>query len=449
MYNIIAIDDDEHLLASLRKLLARKKYDVTTLTNPINLIKVLMSDTFHAVLLDVKIPGHNGLEILRKISAYDPSLPVIMISGESTISVAVDALKKGAYDFLEKPVDPEKLFVCLNNALKKKELVDQNEALISELADKHEIIAESKQMKQLLNQAYNVAQTDAKVLIYGESGTGKELIAKSIHYHSKRKGKPFISLNCAAIPSELLESELFGHRKGTFTGADKDRVGKFQAAEGGTLFLDEIGDMSLSLQSKLLRALEASEIEIIGENSPVKIDVRIISATNKNLLELIDDNKFRMDLYHRLNVIKLVIPPLRDRTDDIIPIANHFIKRYSHEYNKRVSKLSRQVEGVLLNQKFPGNVRELRNIIEKLVIFSNGDEISIDEVLNSLENLSGSKISDGVSTDLKLAMENYEKDLIYHTLSKNNWRINETSNALGIDRTNLFRKMKKYDIENR
>jgi len=286
-------------------------------------------------------------------------------------------------------------------------------------------------------------------LLYGESGTGKELAAWAIHKNSKRRDKPYIKVNCAAIPSELLESELFGHKKGSYTGATEDREGKFAAANGGTLFLDEIGDMSLTLQSKLLRVLEENEIEIIGENIPRKINVRIIAATNQSLEEKVIRREFREDLYHRLNVIKIVIPPLRDRRADIIPLVRYYLERFNNAYGRNLTKISKQAEGALLNYSWKGNVRELKNIIEKIVIFSQSDEISISDVLNALSDANQVLIRDEFDETITLqqARDQFEREFIISVLEKHDWKIEETANSLGIDRSNLFRKMKKYEIE--
>lgn len=447
---ILAVDDDITFLSSLKKVLELSGYSVSTEANPINVMNVLDNSNYSTVLLDVNMPGKNGINVFEEILQKYPHIPVVMISGQSNINIAVDAIKKGAFDFIEKPLDPERLLITLKNAISKKELFDEKEILEQAIDEGAKIIFKSRLMYEVLSKVDQVAKTSAKVLITGETGTGKELIAKQLHLKSDRKTKPYIKLNCAAIPGELLESELFGHKKGSFTGAIQDRKGKFLAADGGTLFLDEIGDMSYELQSKLLRALEENEIEVIGENTPRKVDVRIISATNKDLELLIDKNLFRADLFHRLNVVRINIPPLRQRKEDIIVLTYHFLTVFNDIYNKKITKLNRQVEGVLSSQDWFGNVRELRNVIEKLVIYATNDEITITNVLNVLQpnNLKYSVADDDENDSLKTAKQNFERSYIIKILEKHNWKISETADELGIDRTNLFKKMQALNISN-
>ncbi len=443
---ILAIDDDLKYLISLKKLLEIKGFSVTVLSNQREILDALNLLKYDCVLLDVKMPGLNGIELFNIITKKDPHIPIIMISGQSNINIAVDLIKKGAFDFIEKPIETEKLIVAINNALNKKKLQSENEIIYHELKENFRMIGESRLFKNLINQIAQVAPTDAKVLIQGESGTGKELVAWAVHHNSNRKGKPYIKVNCAAIPSELLESELFGFTKGAFTGAEKNRNGKFIAANEGTLFLDEVGDMSLSLQAKLLRVLEENEVEIIGENAPRKIDVRIITASNKNLNELVEQKLFRADLYHRLNVVKLQTPPLRERKEDILPLAYHFLGVFTNQYNKIVNKFSSQAEAKLINHEWSGNVRELRNVIEKLVIFCKYKEIGLEETLNTLNIRINKLVTIEDTFPLRIAKNNFEKEYILEILDKNEWKISETSEALGIDRTNLFKKMQKLGI---
>lgn len=326
MNRLLAVDDDSNFLISLKKVLEMKGYLIDILNNPHRLFDKLEESPYDILLLDIKMPGYDGITLFKRVNSLFPQVPVIMVSGQSDIKVAVEAIKNGAYDFLEKPLDTEKLFLTIEKALSTKKIIDEKENLFNELKDNYLMIGESPAFIHLVNQIKQISDTNAKILIEGESGTGKELIAWAIHHNSSRSGKPYVKLNCAAIPPDLLESELFGHKKGSFTGAINDREGKFISANTGTLFLDEIGDLPLSLQAKILRALEDSEVEIIGENIPVKIDVRIISATNKNLSELVKKNEFREDLFYRLNVIKIFVPPLRQRKEDIIPLAYYFLK---------------------------------------------------------------------------------------------------------------------------
>jgi DNA-binding NtrC family response regulator len=448
---ILVVDDDENLLKSLKKILGMEYYSVDTLVNPIKIDSFLESKHYNCLLLDVSMPVMSGIEVLKKVLYKSPALPVIMISGQSDIETAVRAIKEGAYDFIEKPIDPERLFVAVKNAIQRHNLQEMSDSIFKELQEQFSIIGQSNALKNLFQQIKEVSNTPAKVLILGESGTGKELVAHAIHFNSIRKGKPYIKLNCASIPSELLESELFGHKKGSFTGAVSDRKGKFLEADGGTLFLDEIGNMSIHLQAKLLRVLEDNEVEIIGENIPRKVDVRIISATNQNLEELILKGMFREDLYYRLNVVKIFIPPLRERVEDILPLAYHFLNEFSNSYNKQVLVIKSQVEVLLMNYEWPGNVRQLRNAIEKMVLFNHSREIGYEEAINALEvgHSSNQPYSDQEDLDsllLKNAVHNFERKYILLTLQKHNWKISESANVLGIDRSNLFKKMRKYGL---
>ncbi|MCP5063122.1 MAG: sigma-54-dependent Fis family transcriptional regulator, partial [Ignavibacteriae bacterium] len=441
-FKILSIDDDLNFLKSLKQFLELKGLHVETLSNSTEAFDVIQERDFDCILLDVKMPGLNGVDLLKIAVHKYPPIPVIMVSGQSNINIAVESLKNGAYDFIEKPVDPEKLFHTIKNALYKQTLTKEKENLLSELKGRNKLIGKSKQFLNLLNQVKTVADTPAKVLIYGETGTGKELIAWALHHNSSRKGNPYIKINCASIPAELLESELFGHKKGAFTGAHQSHIGKFIAADGGTLFLDEIGDMNIELQAKLLRVLEEDEVDIIGENKPRKIDVRFIAATNQKLLDKVEEGTFREDLFHRLNVVQIEIPPLRDRPDDVLPLAYHFISIFNEVYNKQVMTISRQVEGILLKQRWFGNIRELKNVIEKLIIFSSSSEIGISDfhtIINNSNSHTDKEI--GLAENLKVAKSIFEKDYIVGALNKNNWKVQETAKALGIDRTNLFKKM--------
>lgn len=443
---VLAIDDDENYLRSVKKILEMYGFSTLTVSNPRNVLEIIQEHDFNAILLDVRMPGLNGIELFRIIQKDSPLTPVIIVSGQSNIDIAVDFIKNGAYDFLEKPIDAERLLVTLNNAIKKKELVLEKEAIYSELLENNRIIGESRETNELLKQIEKVASTNAKVLITGETGVGKELVAWSIHHNSDRRSANYIKVNCAAIPSELLESELFGHTKGSFTSAHEDKIGKFEAANGGTLFLDEIGDMDSRLQSKILRVLEDNEIEKVGSNQPKKVDVRIITATNKNINALVENGSFREDLYHRINVVRINVPPLRERKDDILPLVYHFIKQFSESYNKKVKSISRQGESILKNLHWPGNVRELKNVAEKLVIFTSSEEISGEQILHVIESSQTFDIDDEIK-DLKAARSDFEKDYILKALEQHEWKIVETADSLGIDRTNLFKKMRKYRIE--
>ena len=446
-HKILIIDDDEFFLQSLKNLLVYQKYSVDTCSNPVTALPMLRKNNYHLVFLDVAMPGMNGLELLEKIRHNNAHIPVIMVSGQSTISTAVEAIKKGAFDFVEKPVDSEKLLVSLKNALEHHLLFLEKANLIANLKAENQIVGRSKALDNILAKVKTIAQTDVKVLITGETGTGKELIAKAIHLNSKRSSGPFVKLNCAAIPGEILESELFGHKKGAFTGAMKDKPGRIQAADGGTLFLDEIGDMDLRLQAKLLHFLQDSAFSMVGANKTQEVDVRIVAATNQNLLQHIRQGKFREDLYHRLSVVNIHIPPLRERPEDIEPLARYFLQKFCEEYNKMVIDFAPEVLSHLQQLPWRGNVRELKNFIEKTVIFANSMRIELDDLpqpqndekpaLNSLLQKRGT---------LKEMMETFEKQYILKVLQENNGAVGKTAQQLGITRSALFKKKRKLGI---
>ena len=448
-HRVLVVDDDPTLLKSLRKVLLLRNYFVDTLDNPLKIDEYLQKNNYDCILLDVKMPGQSGLEILDKIHEKNVTTPVIMISGYSDVDAAVKSIKAGAYDYIEKPIDPERLFVTLKNAIHKSILFEHKENLSKELAQERQMVVRSPKMREVFQRMEKVLNIDATVLILGETGVGKELIAWALHHKSERQGKPFIRINCAAIPSDLLESELFGHRKGSFTGAVTDKKGKLLEANGGTIFLDEIGDMELRLQAKMLRVLENREAQVLGETLPRQIDARFITASNKNLMQMTKDGKFREDLYHRINVINISIPPLRERLEDILPLAYYFIQHHCSEYNKQVLSISRQAESILLKHSWPGNVRELKNIMEKLVILSEKSEIAIDDVLCAIEEIEGktnTTVDEHDQLPLRSAHDAFEKKYIIQALNRANWKITETARVLGIDRSNLFKKMRKLEI---
>ncbi|NOX36614.1 MAG: sigma-54-dependent Fis family transcriptional regulator [Calditrichaeota bacterium] len=447
---ILVVDDDEVLLRNLKRLLETRRYRVDTVSNPKIVPDMLQKESYSCILLDVRMPALSGMDLLKLVKREHGQLPVIMISGESTIGIAVEALKIGAYDFIEKPIDPDRLLVSVQNAIEKRTLIEEKENIFRELQENYRMIGTSKALKKVFLDIEKAAEVDAKVLITGESGVGKELVAWAIHHRSRRKAKPYIKVNCAAIPSELLEAELFGHRKGAFTGAIEDRKGKFMAANGGTLFLDEIGDMDIRLQGKLLRVLEENEIEVIGDATPQKVDVRVIAATNKDLEQLIEQQKFRLDLYHRLDVLRIHIPPLRERKEDVLPLAYYYLEKFSQSYNRRVLKLHPLTEELFLNYDWPGNVRELRNLMEKLVIFSEGDEITPETVLEQMKAHSAKHpLYSGEIfelMDIQTAHRIFEKNYLKFVLDKVGWKKGEAARILGIDRSNLYKKLRKHGL---
>lgn len=445
---ILVVDDDTTFLKSISKLLEMYDFEVTTTETPMAALELINDTDFDIMLTDVKMPGMNGIELQKEAMKTKPQMPVIAISGQSNIPIAIEMIKNGAYEFLEKPVDDEKLLTTINNAIEKKEIVEANVNLYKELEEQYRMVGSSAHFKSLIEQIKIIAPTEARVLLTGDTGTGKELVAWALHHNSRRKGKPYLKINCASIPSELLEAELFGFKKGAFTGADRDRVGKFVAANGGTLFLDEVGELEYSLQSKLLRVLEENEVEIIGENVSKKIDVRIIAATNRNLIKEIENKKFREDLFHRLNVVQIHLPPLIERKEDILPLAEHFIKMFNEIYNKKAQRISKQLEGILLNNEWKGNIRELKNTIEKLVIFSSSEELTVNDYYKAFNSNHPAKKNSIPAKSLRELKDNFEKEILLDALTKHDWKVSETAKTLGIERSNLFKKMKKYNIRN-
>jgi len=441
---ILIVDDDHDILTSLSGLLKDKGYSTLTASTAEAAFEIIESQSLSLVLLDVVMPETDGIEALRRIKTNHPDLPVVMISGAATIDVAVTAIKLGATDFVEKPFDPvDRLLVTIENALKMNELRRENIELRAELGKHRRMIGESEPMKKLRVEIAKAAPSSARVLITGENGTGKELVAAAIHENSPRRDGPFIKVNCAAIPKDLIESELFGYEKGAFTGAVSAKEGKFELADGGTLLLDEIGDMSLEIQAKLLRVLEEQEVERVGAKQPRKVDVRVISSTNKELAAEIRRGNFREDLYFRISVIPIHVPPLRQRKDDIALLARYFIEMFCEENNRAVKELTSGAIEALMAYDWPGNVRELKNVIERLVIMVDTPTISdrhVRDILKQHEGIPG-------EGTLSERIEAYEKSLILSTLRDVNWNISRAASKLGIDRANLHRKLRRYGIE--
>ncbi len=450
---ILAVDDDSVFLGSLKKMLRFSGFIVRTLDNS-NLVEdEIRNYNFSVILLDIQMPGISGLDLIKKIIEIKPSIPIIVISGTSGVETAVEAIKLGAYDFLEKPVEFERLMVAINNAIKHLALSIEKNILVEELVSSHKILGESEATKRLKNEIVTIGASNVRTLIVGESGTGKELVAWGVYHNSPRKNKPYIKINCASIPHNLMESELFGYVKGSFTGATTNKSGKFQAADGGTLFLDEIGELDISLQAKLLRVLEEGEIEVVGSNKTVSVDVRIIAATNQNLSRMVQEGKFREDLFHRLNVARIEVLPLRKRREDILPIAYHFIEKYNQEFNKRIGRISSQAEGLLVNHNWKGNVRELRNVIESTVLFNNSETIDVKDLISAFTR-GGYDFDAKTATaleksfpDLRTARNNFEKKYILEILKSTDWAIGKASEIMGINRSNLFKKMKQFGIQ--
>jgi two-component system nitrogen regulation response regulator NtrX len=443
--HLLVVDDEAGIRESLSSILKDEGYQVDAVASGEEALARANSGDFEVVLLDVWLPGIDGLQTLSRIQAMQRPPAVIMISGHGTIETAVRATKLGAFDFIEKPLSLEKIVVLVRNAVQQRRLAEENQLLHSELGHRYQVIGDSVPMKAMRQQIAVTAPTNGRVLIYGESGTGKELVARALHAASLRPNGPFVEVNCAAIPEELIESELFGHVKGSFTGATEDKIGKFQKAHGGTLFLDEIGDMSLRTQSKVLRVLEEQRFEPVGSNQTVNVDVRVIAATNKNLEQEIARGAFRQDLFYRLNVIPFYVPPLRDRKEDIAILARHFLNEFSSAYGKKTRELSDTAMEVLLRYPWPGNVRELRNLVERLVIVCPQARIEPHHLPPELFRGVAESPQQPYST-LHEARSAYEREFILRKLQEHRWNMTQTAFALGLERSHLYRKMKSLGI---
>ncbi len=446
---ILIVDDEERIRQSLNGVLRDEGFDVREAKDGAQALKQLETDPPDLILLDIWMPGMDGIETLGRIKEQSSQLPVIMISGHANIELAVKAAKLGAYDFIEKPLSLEKVLLTVNNALTLSKLEQENRALRQEVERKYEIVGGSAEIQQLKEQIKIVAPTNGWVLITGENGTGKELVARGIHQLSLRSGKPFVEVNCAAIPEELIESELFGHEKGSFTGALTKRRGKFDLAHEGTIFLDEIADMSLKTQAKILRILQEQKFERVGGSGMIFIDVRVIAATNRDLQDEIQRGKFREDLYYRLNVIPLVVPPLRERKNDIPLLVEHFIFEFCAENHKEPKKVSPDAIDLLVSYPWPGNVRELKNLVERMVIMTRGSFIEFKDVPEPIHTQPKAQPEFSFMDFhvLKDARREFEKRFILKKLLENEENISKTAEVIGIERSNLHRKIKSYGID--
>jgi two-component system nitrogen regulation response regulator NtrX len=446
MKTILVVDDDTSVRESIKMILEYDRYEVEFAENGEQGLQKIDRLPVHLVLLDIKMSGMDGIEVLTKIRQKNEKLPVVMISGHGTIETAVEATKLGAFDFLSKPLDRDKLLVTIRNALQQAKLSEDYDKLQESVEGKRRILGESEKIKEVLAVINQVAPTDARVLITGENGTGKELIARAIHRGSKRNAKQFVEVNCAAIPSEMIESELFGHEKGSFTGATTQRIGKFEQADGGILFLDEIGDMSLQAQAKVLRALEEGRIERVGGSKLISVDVRVLSATNKKLESEIGKGNFRTDLFHRINVIPIHAPALRDHRDDIPVLVHSFIDDVCSRNGIARKTISHNVLNVLLQRDWPGNVRELKNAVERLVILSHGTSIDIS-ILDAFGTPGG--VDSGsldVSGTFQKFKERAEAAFIKKQLEIHKWNVTKTAETMEIQRSHLYTKMKRYGL---
>jgi len=448
MNTIFIIDDEKEICESIKMILEYEDYDVNYSTSATQGLKTLNDIQVACLLLDIQMPDMSGFEVLKRVKESTPSLSVIVISAHGSVENAIKATRLGAFDFIEKPIDRDKLLISVRNAVEQVKLITENIEIKKSLDVEGDILGASKSIKNILELIEKVAPLDTRVLITGENGTGKELVARAIHKKSQRKDKPFIEVNCAAIPNELIESELFGHEKGSFTGAVSQRIGKFELANKGTIFLDEVGDMSPQAQAKVLRAIEDGKIERVGSGKKIDVDVRIISATNKELTEEIEKEKFREDLYHRLNVIPINVPPLRERKEDIPILTDAFSKEITARHKKPSVKFLDDALKLLQEMNWSGNVRELKNIIERIIIIIDKREISRNDI-EFLPKPGQATMDDIIdeSNSFQEFKEKAERAFIIKQLNENNWNISKTAELLDIQRSHLYNKMKKYGIE--
>jgi DNA-binding NtrC family response regulator len=442
-HKILIVDDERIVRESLFHWFEEEGYDVDTAEDGLKALKIFEKDKYDLVLLDMKMPGMSGIELLVKIKEIDSICIVILITAFASVPTAIQALKEGAYDYVTKPVDPDELNHLVKNAIEQKSLKDENVILknkIEQMIIPDNLIGESDEMLKIFELINSVAPADTTVLIRGESGTGKELVAKAIHLNSKRKYFPIVTVNCGAIAETLLESEFFGHEKGAFTGANYRRKGKFEMANGGTIFLDEIGSITPKMQVELLRIIETKKFSRVGGNEIITSDFRVIAATNEPLEDLVKQGKFREDLYYRLNVFSLFIPPLRERKKDIPTLAYHFLKKYGSAMNKNITKISDEAMEFLNNFEWPGNVRELENAIERAVVVGKTDRIELTDLPFLAKQIPETEYG-------ALSLSDVEKKHIEKILIRNNWNINRSAEILGIERATLYNKISKYGLK--
>jgi two-component system nitrogen regulation response regulator NtrX len=446
---ILVVDDEPQILQTISGLLQDEDFEVLTAPEGEAALKVVREEIPDLVLLDIALPGRDGLEILKDLKDQHPTLPVIMISAYGSVENAVKATRLGAYDFIEKPPHADKILLSVRNALEMVRLSEENRRLRQQAAPVREIIGKSEAIQQLREKLRLVAPTPASVLITGENGTGKELVARALHFLSRRSHRPFVEVNCAAIPEDLIESELFGHEKGAFTGATSRRQGKFDLAHEGTLFLDEIGDMSLKTQAKILRILEEQRFERVGGSRPIQVDARVVAATNKNLEGEIDKGTFREDLYHRINVIPLHVPPLRERREDIPLLAQHFLKELAQDNEAPQKTLTSRALEVLTAQPWPGNVRELKNFIWRVFLLTPQPVIDADDLPleQDTTSLAGNVSALLTLPDFREARGRFEREFLRRKLEEHGGSVSATAEAIGLERSHLYRKLRIYNLE--
>ena len=442
---VLVVDDEKSIRESLRMILEHEGYRVVEAGSGSKALEMARAESPRALLLDIKMPEMDGMEVMRLLKNRGYEMPVLMITGHGDVATAVEAIRAGAFDFFEKPLQRDRVLVSLRNAVESYALRTETQVPRHEL---DELIGSSEIMEALRETIARAAPTPATVLVTGESGTGKELVARAIHRLGARSKKPLVQVNCAAIPEELIESELFGHEKGSFTGASRKQLGKFVAADGGTIFLDEIGDMSAKTQAKVLRVLQNGEVEPVGSQETTQVDVRVVAATNRDLESEIAEGRFRQDLFYRLNVIPIRTPPLRDHLEDLPELADYFIRRFCDSNNYRRKELSPEALDYLRSLPWPGNVRELKNVIERLLILSSEDEISRPEAV-SLLGAGGPEADDSLMTaqTLKEFREGSEKLFLLRKLEENDWNVTQTAKAIETPRSNLYKKLEQYEIK--
>ncbi|HTL43981.1 MAG TPA: sigma-54 dependent transcriptional regulator [Vicinamibacterales bacterium] len=451
---ILVVDDEAEIRRSVRMILEYEGHDVQEASSGPEALALVQREPPDLVFLDIKMPGMDGLEVLQKMREVNDALPIVIISGHATVSTAVEATKLGAFDFIEKPLSSERVLVTIRNVLDQSRLADENRSLKRAVEARHQMVGESPALRQIWDAIKRAAPTNATVLLLGESGVGKELVARAIHRNSLRSRERFVQVNCAAIPEELIESELFGHEKGSFTGATEKQIGKFEQADRGTIFLDEVGDMSAKTQAKVLRVLQEGEVERLGSARTIKVDVRVIAATNKDLEAEIEKGNFREDLYFRLSVIPIRVPPLRDRRDDIPSLVRHFVDVFSRENNRRPQRFTAAALEYLQKARWKGNVRELKNTVERLLIMTPGDAIDVDDLREFVrtEAPRTGPAAGGGDADrerpgtLREFKESAEREFLVQKLRENAWNISKTAEVIGTPRSNLYKKLEQYAI---
>ncbi len=444
---LLIVDDEANTLASLSRAFRLGGHEATVCDNAAKALDLAKAQNFDLIFSDVVMPGKDGLSLLEDLRAQGINTPVVMMSGQAHIEMAVRATKLGALDFLEKPISTDKLLLTVENVLKLRRLESENLQLRQRLG-KHEIIWTGDTMRKLMAQVDRVAASETRVCILGETGTGKEMVARTLHERSPRAAGPFVTLNCAAVPAELIESELFGHEKGSFTGAANRHLGKFEQAEQGTIFLDEIGDMPLAMQAKLLRVLEEGEVERIGGDKPIRVNVRVLVATHRSLETLVREGKFRQDLFHRVYVMPLVLPPLRERREDIPALIEHFAQQVCAQNNWKPIPFSAEAIAALQNHSWPGNVRELRNVVERVMLLASDGEVNLATVRSALPQTSEPHAISGVSSGpLADRVQAFEREVILAELKRCNYHITNTAKALGLERSHLYKKAEQLGID--